>query len=281
MWTGCQFSAFLIVLGLSLSSVLAHAASGQDSPNLPEESSISKGVHAAIEDAKALATAPLRMDRHDALAMGGAVAVVGGFFAADHGIRSWVRRNTTDSGRDVADGFSTFGSAGTLLGVNAGLIAIGVAHESYGGSSRLKNLGLVSLEAEIFAVTATTALKLATGRSTPDKEQGTTHFRPLSGLDTSLPSTHAAASFAVATVVADRYEGPVGWLAYGLAGAVAASRVYSDKHFASDVVVGSLIGWGLGKFLSRRHADDPSAWQIRPLMMGDGPGGGLTLGKRF
>lgn len=281
MGAGRQVLVVLIVLCAPLTSGLACAAGGEDSAKAREEDSISKGIQATIEDAKALATAPLRMDRYDALALGGAMTVVGGFFAADHGIRDLVQRNTTAKGWDVTDGFNTFGSAGVLLGLNAGLIAIGVAKQSYGGSSRLKDAGLISLEAELFAVAATAALKELTGRATPDKRQGTTHFRPFSGLDTSFPSAHAAASFAVATVFAERFEPPVAWLAYGLASAVAVSRVYTDKHFASDVVVGGLIGWGLGKFLSRRHGVDPSEWRVRPMAMEHGRGGGLMVGKQF
>src|SRR5207237_1383208 len=96
----------------------------------------------------------------------------------------------------------------------------------------------------------------------------------------SFASTHAAASFAVAAVFADRFERPVGWLAYSVAGAVAASRVYTKEHFASDVVAGGLIGWGLGKFLASRHATEDSRWQIRPLALSD-RGGGLMLDCRF
>lgn len=269
------------VLVIQTVSGLAHAAGQEDPARALEEDSIGKGVQATVEDARALATAPFRMDREDLLLAGGAVAVVGGFFAADHGIRDLVQRNTTAKGQDVADGFNTFGSAGVLLGLNAGVIAIGVAKQSYGGSSHLKDAGLISLEAEVFAVAATAALKELTGRATPDKGQGTTHFRPFSGFDTSFPSTHAAASFAVASVFAERFEPPVGWVAYGLASAVAVSRVYTDKHFASDVVAGGLIGWGLGKFLSGRHPEQTSSWRLEPILMHSGMDLGLVVGKRF
>ena len=221
------------------------------------------------------------MDRHDALLVGGAVVVIGGFLAADHDIRNLVQRHTSPSGQDVAEGFNTLGNPATLLGLNAGVIAIGVVRESYGGDDRLKEAGLVSLEAEIFAVAATAALKGITGRASPDKQQGTMHFRPFSRVG-SFPSTHAAASFAVATVYSDRFEAPVKWLAYGLAAAVGFSRVYSDEHFASDVVAGSLIGWGMGKFLSHRHVEKPLQWQAWPMVaMEHSVGVGLEVSRHF
>jgi membrane-associated phospholipid phosphatase len=265
----------------TVSGSLPAAAEEASAQEAQQAGPLTKGVQAVVEDAKALATAPFRMDREDLLLTGGALAVVGGLFAADRGIRVLAERNSNSTGRDVADGFSHFGSAAALLGLNAGVIAIGVARESYGGGSQLKEAGLVSLEAELFAVAVTSALKALIGRAGPDKGQGTTHFRPFSGLDTSFPSTHAAASFAVASVFAERFEPPVGWVAYGLASAVAVSRVYTDKHFASDVVAGGLIGWGLGKFLSGRHPEQTSSWRLEPVLMHSGMDLGLVVGKRF
>jgi membrane-associated phospholipid phosphatase len=240
-----------------------------------------EGTVTVLEDAKALVTAPLQMDRYDALAVGGSLALVGGLFAADRPIRDQVQRNPSNTGHDGAEGVSAFGSPYTMLGLNAGVIGLGLYRESSAGDPYLKTTGLIGLEAEAFAVAITAALKLATGRSAPDQNQGTTHFRPFTGLDGSFVSTHAAASFAVASVFAQRYDAPVGWVAYGLATAVAASRVYTNKHFTSDVVAGSLIGWGMGAFLSRRHASNPGDWRIRPMAMERGLGAGLMLGKEF
>lgn len=267
-------------LGLSAWQGAAHAAGGEQPVGVVKEESITEGVKAVIEDTKALVISPLTMDRYDALKVGGALAVVGGMFAADRPIKDLVQRNSTSKGREVADKFNTWGSPGTLLGLNAGVIAIGVASESYGASSKLKDTGLVSFEAEGFAIVATSALKLVTGRARPETNQGTTHFRPLTGLSGSFASTHASASFAVATVFAERYEG-MGWIAYPLAFAISASRVYTDKHFSSDVVAGALIGYGLGHFLNKRHSDDPTDWQIRPMAMERGTGGGIMIGKQF
>ena len=245
------------------------------------DSAITTGARILVEDTKALLTSPLRMDGKDALAAGGALAVVGGMFAADKPIRTLVLNNQSSAGRNTADAFNTLGSAGTLFAFNAGVAAVGWMGESYGGSSKLKETGLISFEAEGFAVAATFALKEVTGRSRPDKNQGTTHFRPFAS-DGSFASTSSSASFAVATVFADRYGAPAGIIGYSLATAVAAARVYSDRHFASDVVAGALIGWGMGYFLSKRHSsDDPTAWQIRPVAMGQGLGGGVMVGRRF
>ena len=254
------------------------SAAGPDQP--VKEESIAEGVKAVIEDTKALIISPSTMDLSDVLKLGGAMAVVGGMFAADRPIYDVIQRNSTSKGREVGDKFSAWGSPGALLGLNAGVIAIGVASESYGASSKLKDTGLVSFEAEGFAIVATSALKLVTGRARPESNQGTTHFRPFTGLDTSFASTHASASFAVATVFAERYSG-AGWIAYPLAMLISGSLVYTNKHFSSDVVAGALIGYGLGHFINARHSATPTDWQVRPMALEHGLGGGLTIGKQF
>jgi membrane-associated phospholipid phosphatase len=273
---------FLFHLALFAWQGVAYAA-GEDQPvKTIEEESLTAGVKAVVEDAKALVVAPMNMDRYDAMKLGGALAVVGGMFAADPSIRNLANRNQSATGKNVADGLSAFGSAGTLAGLNVGVIAIGLARESYGGDSQWKEAGLVGLEAEAFAVAATALLKEVTGRARPEANRGATSFRPFTGLSSSFASSSAAASFAVATVFAERFESPtVAWMAYGLATAVAASRVYTNKHFASDVVAGSLIGWGLGHFINRRHSGDPTDWQIRPMAMEHGMGAGLMVGRKF
>ncbi len=274
----CVF--FVMCLALSVWQGAAHAAGTEEPVSVVKEESIAEGVKAVIEDAKALMLAPLNMDRYDAMKLGGAVALVGGLIAADHPIQNFVDHHTSSKGRDVGNQISNWLGPGPLLGYNAAAIAIGVASESYGGSSKLKEAGLVSLEAEGFAIVAVSALKLVTGRARPESNEGATHFRPFTGLNGSFVSGHAAASFAVATVFAERYEG-VGWIAYPLAIAVSASRIYTDKHFASDVVAGSLIGYGLGHFINRQHSGDPTDWQIRPMVMDGGLGGGIMIGRRF
>ncbi|HEY1338145.1 MAG TPA: phosphatase PAP2 family protein, partial [Bryobacteraceae bacterium] len=65
----------------------------------------------------------------------------------------------------------------------------------------------------------------------------------------SFPSMHAGAAWAMASVLAHRYPG---WLTktvvYSLAGAVTASRVAASEHFPSDALLGSALGWTIGRF---------------------------------
>jgi membrane-associated phospholipid phosphatase len=67
----------------------------------------------------------------------------------------------------------------------------------------------------------------------------------------SFPSGHATSVFAVATVFAAYYP-RLRWVLYGLATATALGRVYLERHYASDIVAGAMLGV-LGAVLLLRH----------------------------
>jgi membrane-associated phospholipid phosphatase len=70
----------------------------------------------------------------------------------------------------------------------------------------------------------------------------------------SFPSGHATAAFAVAGVFAGRYRSHrwVPWVAYGLAGVIAFSRVSNQAHFPSDVLAGAALGFSVSHFVVLR-----------------------------
>jgi len=69
-----------------------------------------------------------------------------------------------------------------------------------------------------------------------------------------FPSNHAMATFAAAAVFAREYPGLwTGLLAYGTAASVASLRVLGQQHSPSDVVVGSMIGYLIGRHVYRAH----------------------------
>jgi membrane-associated phospholipid phosphatase len=70
------------------------------------------------------------------------------------------------------------------------------------------------------------------------------------GINSSFPSSHASAAFAVATVFAHRYDHHrwVPWVAYGVASVISFSRVTNQAHFPSDVFLGAALGFTISKF---------------------------------
>jgi hypothetical protein len=68
-----------------------------------------------------------------------------------------------------------------------------------------------------------------------------------------FPSGHSALAFSLAMVIASKYKGTViPIIAYITAVLTALSRVHDKKHWASDIFLGSVIGFFLPGRLSKK-----------------------------
>jgi len=82
----------------------------------------------------------------------------------------------------------------------------------------------------------------------------------------SFPSGHSTAAFSLATVFAMEYSHTI-WvpaLAYTLATGTAVSRLYDNKHWASDVVIGSALGFVTGRFMWKQSRKGNNRLVILP-----------------
>lgn len=149
---------------------------------------------------------------------------------------------------------ATLSNAGlaAMAGVGGGMFLMGhFAHKD-----QERETGLLSVEAGVDALLDAEIFKYALGREQPFT--GDRRGRFFQG-GASFPSEHAAISWAIASVIAHEYPGPLTeLLAYGGAAGVSAARVVGQKHFVSDVLVGSALGWYLGRqvFHSHSHYSD-------------------------
>jgi len=106
-----------------------------------------------------------------------------------------------------------------------------------------KNSASLGFKAWLRAGIYTWILKVSIGRARPcEKTKG--FFGP-GFKHLSFPSGHTSAAFALATVMGERYQKKL--LAYTLATLIGLSRIYFNKHYLSDVLVGALIGYFCGK----------------------------------
>ena len=121
-----------------------------------------------------------------------------------------------------------------LLGVTRGLVSDGGIREAARLSAALA----------VESVLVNGAVKSLFGRERPAHAGERPHHlrQPLTS---SFPSGHASAAFMAATLLAERTRVKPLW--YALAGVVAASRVHTRIHHASDVVAGAALGLTLGR----------------------------------
>jgi len=213
-------------------------------------------------------TSPLRLNSHDSTWLVPFAGATGAAFAYDQDAlrqigttnKSLVNKSETVS--EFGSPYATFGEAGALYLLGA------LKHNEH-----LRETGILGAEAVANASLVAEGLKLATNRERPDDGLGTGRFWPHGtqnySLDSSFPSGHAAASWALARVIAAEYPG---WLtkfgAYGFATAISASRITGRQHFPSDVVVGSTFGYLIGGYVVRHHSlanQDASSYTLVPV----------------
>lgn len=171
--------------------------------------------------------------------------VSAGLLASDTAIERHVPMNPTTVSHAV-----TASNAGLALfaGAGAGMFLLGEASHN----DQRRETGLLSGEAGIDAFLDTEILSYAFGRNRPFVGDGRGRF--FEG-GTSFPSQHAAISFAIASVIAHEYPGPLTqMLVYGLAGGVDAARFVGHQHFATDLLAGSALGWYTGWQVFRSHS---------------------------
>lgn len=149
--------------------------------------------------------------------------------------------------RDISYGGSLYAAGG----VAATFYLIGrTAH-----NTRARETGLLGAEALIDSGIVTEALKAASQRPRPRVDDASGEFFDRGN---SFPSGHASSAWSLATVIAYEYgqHRPLVRLsAYGLASAVSLSRYTGRNHFLSDVLVGSALGYGIGRYVYRTHHD--------------------------
>jgi membrane-associated phospholipid phosphatase len=164
--------------------------------------------------------------------------------AGDRSLAKQVPASQVQRSRDISN-YAVF----SLVGAAAGSYAFG----ELTGNEHLRETGFLSGETALNSTLISYAFKEATLRQRPYEGNGSGRFWQ-SG--SSFPSEHAAIAWSVASIVAHEYPGPLTKiLAYGLASAVTLTRVSGKQHFPSDAVVGSALGWYLGRQIYRAHHD--------------------------
>jgi hypothetical protein len=164
--------------------------------------------------------------------------------------------------------------AGALGGAAGGMYLWGkLTHNEHE-----QETGLLAIESLANALAVNEAVNFAAGRERPNVDRARGSFG-VGGR--SFPSDHAVAAWSIASVVAHEYPGLLTkLLAYGLAGAVSASRVTAKQHFASDVFFGSAIGWLVGEEVYRAHHDPEVGGGVWNTFREMSEGEGRTAGSR-
>jgi len=171
------------------------------------------------------------------LAAAGTVALVA---TQDQWLTSEALESRSSAGEhSLANDVRPLGDGGVVFSA----LAIGYVGARFTGhpaaASQIMRIGASVGVAGLF----TAALKEAVGRTRPAQTPGDAdELHPFSGHD-SFPSGHTTVAFALASAIDAETESRwVPWIAYPAAALVGWSRVHDNRHWASDVLAGAVIG---------------------------------------
>ena len=224
----------------------------------------------------------------DAILAGGFAGLTFAMFPLDENIARQIRQDSTFNGftQSSAVGFETISSPGAYV-IGGGLYLYGRLAKK----PNLTDFAWHGTEAVLVANIVTGFMKGTLGRARPfvSNDSNPRDFRFAGGFSTSdrqsFPSGHTTTAFAAAAAVTSeiRRLHPkalpyVATAMYGGATLVGLSRMYHNKHWASDVALGAAVGTFSGlKVVRYSHAHPDNKVDrviLKTVIAPDGHGGG-------
>jgi hypothetical protein len=202
-----------------------------------------------LKDQEAIWTSPIRLRASNAagpiiLVLATTVAIT-----ADHQVMNSSRLQdaSLNSHADTASN-----------GLVGAFVALPVA---FYGMDRLRHhaqseeTGILGGEAMVDSLAVNEVMKLVALRERPTVDGAKGKFFQTSvGTGSSFPSNHSILAWSSAAVIASEYPGFLTDLSvYGMATGVSVTRVLARQHFPSDVLVGSAVGWMIGRYVFHHH----------------------------
>lgn len=211
--------------------------------------------------------------------IGGTVAL---YLIADKELSKWSIRQESSFARTVADIAEPYGNGRFAIAYPVVTYLSGLAFSN----DRVKRTGLLMFESYILTGITYQASLYLFSRQRPDS--GTPvelsfegpSFKPKQ----SFISGHSAIAFAISTTLAMEFRDQK-WVApvvYSLATLTGLSRIYDNRHWASDVFIGAVTGHFIAKTVIRRQfARDGKPIQsnvsMTPILTPLGPGLSMTV----
>lgn len=233
----------------------------------------SKGLQRLASEGSDMVSTPLQIENGNILMTLGIIGATSLTYAFDREIQEKLQSRKSSGMNKAAE-------AGTLAGdpfIHLGLAALVYGSAVAADSPKWKETGEMMGEALILADASTFVIKEAVGRGRPNASSSKGDFNPFGFKKDydAFPSMHTSSSFALASVLAattDRFVMKTAY--YSAAAFVAASRMYQNKHWGSDVLFGAALGELCGRVVTSYHA---SGKKISMVPQGYEGGAGLAL----
>jgi len=222
-----------------------------------------------LRDSKAFILSPADWGRKQWLECGIVAGVATLTYFQDENIQQYFVSHRSQAAHKFSKYvFEPFGNGKTTSILIGGLYLGGLIVKD----KRLAGTSLTAAKAFVVSSVCSQVIKQLAHRHRPFQEAVPNHSNwdgPFSEARfTSFPSGHSTAAFSLATVFAMEYRKTI-WvpaLAYTLAAGTAVSRLYDNKHWVSDVVVGSALGFVTGRFMWKQNKKSTNRFMLMPTV---------------
>lgn len=245
-----RFCTFFLILGLMFAGSASASESGDYFRNFYRIPAAAFGEVFTTDSDKL---------KRNALALG----AVGLVYTQDEAIRDhWMDTYTGRAMDKVGDALFEVGSpSGAVVLHGATAASALVFQDDY-----LMDTTLLSLQSVLISQLFAESSKRITGRERPRDANGDSNLWGTDGM--AFFSGHASGAFASMTVFAERYRDQpvVYWGAYTLAVTTSLSRINEEAHWASDTLMGALVGYGVGQLTLRYSPFKESDGVLLPVI---------------
>ena len=252
----CASSAFSALKNSLFFILFVFTVNAQDTTNTKELRSLTRSgfdkqyVTSYFKDTRDILIAPAKWKASQWISLAAIGATTGVLFAYDDEIKKLSQKLRTPLTNNISRyGLEPWGKGTYSMPLMAGFYLHGLIWNN----ERSRRVGLLGVKAFILTGVFTQAMKYAFQRHRPDATDNPYIFDSFGGnwKNESFFSGHASTFFSIATIIACEYKDKklIPPLVYTIAGLASLSRIHDNRHWASDVFVGAVVGYSIGKLI--------------------------------
>lgn len=234
-----------------------------------DERTISKDLSILGNNVASVLSAPTHWSESDILKFGGFAVLSGGSFLLDDEVRSIFQNNRNKISDNLAPIGYVYGSP--LYTIPAALLCYvtGAATDNLW----IRETGLMLTETLLVIGIVQIPTRIIMGRSRPYVEEGNISFKLLDGVAqdrASFISGHAAIAFGISNILSHKIDNPYATVGlFALASLTPLSRLYDDKHWFSDIFIGTALGICVSNSIINLHNNsEQNNFTITPTFNG-------------
>ncbi|MCK5571564.1 MAG: phosphatase PAP2 family protein, partial [Bacteroidetes bacterium] len=191
-------------------------------------------------------SSPVRWDGTDVAKAGLFTAGAVGSFYLDEDVREWMLKNRSPALDAVERIGFYYGSPVVMMS----LMVVFYSTGAWCDNVWLLDTGTLFAAALMACAIIQEPVRISAGRARPETGEGSMSFKFMGGWPderASFYSGHCAIAFSMSSILSRMIKNPYASVGlYTLAATTTFGRVYSDRHWLSDVFVGTVLGIAVG-----------------------------------